>query len=187
MPNDGITAPKEEYVLTPGGYRPKSKVYLVDSASIIQRRAGRVRTLKRSGEVLMDHGVFAQGAPGTPLMPANVSHLAPTAPGPEKPPGFGSGWITFGSWNSTETTPVSSFVTTWQVPANPATQSGQQRPTGEADQTQPYPRRLCGERGSKRSNAKSSPLSPSFSCCTSEADLALMSLHQFIQPAPFRN
>src|SRR5208283_5009370 len=82
---------EEEYVLTPGGYRRKSTVHQVDAETVIKRRAGRVRTLKRWGEVLMDFGVLEQHAPGTPLMPANVRRVPPAAPGPKSPPGFGSG------------------------------------------------------------------------------------------------
>jgi len=119
----------DELVLTPGGYRPKSLVQLVQPGAIIDATDGRHRVLDASGKVLADLGVIAVKTLGRPLMPDNVVRFAGTSPAvgaaPALVPSFGSGWITYGSWSNTTGKPVSVFSTRWVVPPAPATQSGQ--------------------------------------------------------------
>src|SRR5262249_25417780 len=44
---------------------------------------------------------------------------------PGQVPGFGSGWIAYADWQNDSGNPVTSFSTTWTVPPEPATKSGQ--------------------------------------------------------------
>jgi len=128
--NEGGLIMAEEQVLTPGGLRPKSLVYLIQPGAVLDGAGGHHRMLDSSGKVLADFGIIVAKPPGKPLMPGDV--VKPTGPllppgGVAKPPvpAFGSGWITYASWTNTTGTPVSLFSTRWVVPPAPSTQSGQ--------------------------------------------------------------
>jgi hypothetical protein len=112
----------DEHVLTPGGLRPKSLVYRVESGHTLSGADKRLRVLHPSGEVVADLGALPSRPWGRPLMPRNVVH----APSPaEVVPALGSGWITYASWSNNTGTPVSRFSTSWVVPPDPSTDSGQ--------------------------------------------------------------
>jgi hypothetical protein len=98
----------EELVITPGGPRPKSLVHRIAPGTVLDGSGGRLRNLGPSGEVLADFGVM-------PVLPRDVAQPRAAAPG---------GWITDARW-SRPAAPVTSFSTTWRVPPEPATQSGQ--------------------------------------------------------------
>src|SRR5471032_2616763 len=109
----------EEQVLTPGGYRPKSQVHLIEAGNSLRMQAGRAQKIHPSGDMLADFGAIAPRAGGRPLMPENVFV-------PEWiTPSLGSGWISYAYWSNNSGQPISSFRTTWVVPPEPATQSGQ--------------------------------------------------------------
>jgi hypothetical protein len=117
----------EEYVLTPGGYRPKALVHRVPPGTVVDGTAGRLRFIDRSGNVVEDFGTLPKRKPGEPLTPANVSQAPPGKPEAEPgPPPLGSGWITYTSWtNFDPATPISYFSTTWAVPPAPSRDDGQ--------------------------------------------------------------
>lgn len=117
----------EDQVLTPGGLRSKSLVYLIQPGAVLDGTGGHHRMLDASGKVLADFGTIAAKPAGKPLMPGGVAKVAAlaTAPAPAKVPAFGSGWITYASWTNNTGTPVSLFSTRWVVPPAPSTQSGQ--------------------------------------------------------------
>jgi hypothetical protein len=79
----------EELVITPGGSRPKSAVYLIEPGHSLRMVAGRVQKIHPSGAVVADLGpITPRPGPG-PLMPGNVS-----IPEGVKP-GLGQGWIAY--------------------------------------------------------------------------------------------
>src|SRR6266487_356328 len=119
---EGGSAVADEYVLTPGGLRPKSRVYKIEVGYALDVADRRLRVMSPSGEVLAELGTLPQRPPGRPLMPRNVVHPLLAA---GLKPAFGGGWITYASWSNNTGTPVSAFATTWTVPPAPSTQSGQ--------------------------------------------------------------
>ena len=108
-----------ELVLTPGGRRPKSAVHKIEPGAVLDAGGDTIRKLHASGEVLADYGAIAERPAETPLMPRNVAVV------PDRAPLLGSGWITFTDWTNNTGQPISSFSTTWVVPPEPHTQSGQ--------------------------------------------------------------
>lgn len=107
-------------MLTPGGWRPKSKVYHIESGYHLSAEGGRLRKINNiTGKAEQDFGVLENKPGNGPDYPANVN--VPT--GRVLP--LGSGWITYTYWNSPSSTPISYFNTNWTVPPAPATVSGQ--------------------------------------------------------------
>lgn len=93
----------DELVLTPGGFRPRSKVHLIEAGHFVKLSDGHMLKVNSSGKVIADFG-------------------------PIGPPGSGSNpnWITYSYWQNENTdVPISSFRTTWIVPPPPSTLSGQ--------------------------------------------------------------
>jgi acylphosphatase len=118
----------EELVLTPGGYRPKSLVQHVEPGHVLRMsETGNLQKVDRVGKVVADFGKLgrrAAAAEEEPLMPKNVYvPAAPKAAG--KVPALGQGWISYAYWNNNTGNALTSFATTWVVPPEPATQSGQ--------------------------------------------------------------
>jgi len=110
----------DEQVLTPGGYRPKSVVFPIESGNALRLDAGRIRKVNPAGQALADLAAIEAKAGPQPLMPSNVS-----IPASVIKPALGSGWITYAGWTNNSGHPLTSFKTTWLVPPAPATQSGQ--------------------------------------------------------------
>jgi len=121
----------EEMVLTPGGYRPKSKVHFVEPGYVLQLADGRIKKLDPAGKLVADLGPSEQRPAGLPVMPRHVSR-----PRQRRSYGnldlagkvvadLGSGWIAYADWTNNTGTPVSLFATTWTVPPVPNTRSGQ--------------------------------------------------------------
>jgi len=109
----------EEMVLTPGGYRPKSKVHFIEPNHGVKLVGGRFKEMDATGNEVADFGAYEQRPEGLPLMPRHVNRLR------GKIPGLGSGWIAYADWTNTTGRPVSTFTTTWTVPPAPSTSSGQ--------------------------------------------------------------
>ncbi len=114
------TTMPDNLVLTPGGYRDPALVHHIAADTVIDASNGRLRQLSRAGAVLADHGPMLRRAAGRPVYPLNV-HI----PEDKRVPAFGSGWITYASWQNSTGTPVSRFATSWRVPQAPATSNGQ--------------------------------------------------------------
>jgi len=117
----------EEYVITPGGYRPKSMVYQVASGHVLDGAGGRIRALDSTGKLITDFGELPTKPGKQPLMPLNVTAVNPALQklAPAKLPALGSGWITYAYWNNGTGKPLTSFKTSWRVPPGPFTQHGQ--------------------------------------------------------------
>jgi hypothetical protein len=108
-----------DMVYTPGGPRAASQVHLVEPDSTLDVSDGRLRKLEVSGQVVTDFGEFIT-RPRITRQALRQQSLEP-----EPVPALGSGWITYASWTNSTGNPITSFSTTWTVPPDPATQSGQ--------------------------------------------------------------
>ena len=116
----------EETVLTPGGYRPRSQVHLVEPGHAIRMSGPNVQKVHSSGRFVADYGQITHLPTNEPLMPKNANPFAsPAERAAGKVPALGSGWISFAFWNNATGNAISSFSTTWVVPPEPSTQSGQ--------------------------------------------------------------
>ena len=117
----------DEVVLTPGGYRLKSRVHFIEPDCLVGGHAGRLSKVHRQKGVVADLGPMVQRPGGEPLLPANIVRRAetPAAAGAGPVPNLGSGWITYASWTRPAGQHVALFKTAWTVPPPPATQSGQ--------------------------------------------------------------
>lgn len=111
----------EESVITPGGYRPKSKVQQIESGSSLRVNAGRLQKYDQSGNMVADLGDYPQATGTAPLMPGQTART----PGTAAVPGMATGWVVYAYWNNGTGKPITSFKTTWIVPPAPATHSGQ--------------------------------------------------------------
>jgi hypothetical protein len=115
----------DQYVITPGGFRPKSRVHLIEPGHHVSGAGARLRKLDFAGRVVADLGPLIPRPKEYPLMPRNVTRLRPEPAAMAIVPALGTGWITFASWLNSTGNPISSFSTTWVVPTAPRTQSGQ--------------------------------------------------------------
>src|SRR5450755_3738261 len=100
----------DDDVLTPGGLRPRSLVFQIESGAILDGGGVRIRKLHSSGKVLQDFGVVSRRPQDRPVMPNSVvqPRMLTLA--------FGSGWITYTSWTNNTGAPSSLFSTKWVVP-----------------------------------------------------------------------
>lgn len=118
--------PAEELVLTPGGWRPKSKVHFVAPGQSILQDAGKLKIIQAdSGKLILDVGEFLV-APDEKLR----QHIAPPKAGPKKKAGalpapITDQWIIYTSWTNNSGNPISYFRTRWIVPPEPVTKNGQ--------------------------------------------------------------
>ncbi len=114
----------EELVLTPGGFRPRSQVQPIEPGHVVRMtREGMLQKVHRAtARVVADLGRVQRGTPGEPNLPKNVYFPAPKL---AKVPAFGSGWISYAYWSNNSGNAINSFATTWVVPPEPSTQSGQ--------------------------------------------------------------
>ena len=115
-----------ELVVTPGGYRPSDMVHKIGADLRLRILTGRLQGVDASDEPVADYGsVPRDGAnpamtPGYALPPG-----ADTPEGSEPVTPLGRGWIAFAHWTNEDNEHVSSFRSTWTVPPEPATRSGQ--------------------------------------------------------------
>jgi hypothetical protein len=108
----------EELVVTPGGFRPKSLVHLIEPDHTLRIKDSQIQKVHRSGKIVQIYPEIPYRS-SKPLMPGNVNVPA------REVPSLGTGWITYAYWNNVTGTPISSFATTWVVPPPPSSQSGQ--------------------------------------------------------------
>jgi hypothetical protein len=103
----GSTTPmsEETLVLTPGGFRPRSLVYQVEAGDALRSAGDRTLMLIPSKGAIVDVPLAAAWSPALPAL--------------------GSGWIAYAFWNNGTGHHLSSFRTTWEVPSEPTTKSGQ--------------------------------------------------------------
>ncbi|KAJ6492236.1 hypothetical protein C8R45DRAFT_990701 [Mycena sanguinolenta] len=101
-----LAAPTVGTVLTPGGYRANTKMYEIPAGASLAHIDSDVHIVDADGTILNKVSV-------TPTkVKAAVSPLE-------------TGWVTYASWLNQGSSPISSFTTTWTVPAVPKTNHDQ--------------------------------------------------------------
>ena len=119
-------ADKDAMVLTPGGYRPKSKVHLIEQGHHLSADEGVLRKIHtQSGDVIEEYGpvVSIKEMGPTSRIPKAVSKGVTS--GNNLPAPISDGWIVNSGWTNATANPISYFSTKWVVPPSPATNNGQ--------------------------------------------------------------
>jgi hypothetical protein len=104
-PRPGETPMDADFILTPGGYRHRSLVHRVEPGYAVRLSPEKAQLLDLATNALLDIS--------KPTMAIG------------KFPALGCGWIATSYWNNATGRAITSFRTTWQVPAEPATSSNQ--------------------------------------------------------------
>lgn len=99
---------------TPGGPRSSEKVHMIEAIRDIVVPPGGPRHRSRVRRVESGQTARFSGQRGKRLRDRD-------APGPPDQ----ANWITYGGWTNATGRPITKFVTTWEVPPAPATQSSQ--------------------------------------------------------------
>ena len=139
----------EELVLTPGGWRPKSKVHFVEPGHHVSGKGGRLAVVNTAtGRTVKDLGPLTKvdkrarkksgmamklaeqrkggATPRRAAPPAAGPHgAAPLAPAPTTPAPVTDGWIVYSGWTNASGNPISYFKTQWSVPPEPASDNDQ--------------------------------------------------------------
>src|SRR5206468_7546853 len=116
---------ESELILTPGGWRPRSKVHLLKPGEHVSGKGGKLRVIDtQTGKVVKEVGrLLKKKLIKNPGRRGSLKSKAPGAPGPLPAPG--TGWIVNSGWTNTSGNPISYFSTRWVVPPPPATDNGQ--------------------------------------------------------------
>jgi hypothetical protein len=115
-----------EMVVTPGGYRPSDMVHKMGADLRLRILTGRLQGVDASDEAIADYGSVPRDGANPALTPGYA--LPPgvdTPEGSEPVTPLGRGWIAFAHWTNEDSERVSAFRSTWTVPPEPATRSGQ--------------------------------------------------------------
>ena len=113
--------PAADEVLTPGGWRPASKVGRVDAGehlTVVNDRLSKVDDA--TGRLVKDFGVIERKGGTLPDYPTNVN-----IPEARRILPLGSGWIAYTYWSNPSSTPITSFSSTFTVPPAPSGSHGQ--------------------------------------------------------------
>jgi hypothetical protein len=108
----------DELILTPGGYRPKSQIFLVEPGNIIDASGGRLRKLAPDGKVLADYGPLPIRSARTPRSSSTATATGAVSPATNS-------WVANTWWPNFTGSPIQLFTATWTVPPAPATSAGQ--------------------------------------------------------------
>ncbi|KAF8313640.1 hypothetical protein DL93DRAFT_2097674 [Clavulina sp. PMI_390] len=108
-----LAAPAAGTVLTPYGERPIADVHAVPAGGEVRHVGDEVHLVDATGTVLH---VAKNDQSKVREQPTPVANAARA---------FQTGWIAYAYWTNTASSPISSFTTTWTVPAVPASNVGQ--------------------------------------------------------------
>ena len=107
-------------VLTPGGWRPKSKVHLVKPGEHVSGKEGNLRIIDtKSGKITRDLGKISK-RPRDFTAQTLQEPLLRNAPQP-----ITDTWIVDSEWENGTEKPISYFSSTWTVPPPPSTENNQ--------------------------------------------------------------
>src|SRR5829696_4286991 len=123
---EGVNPMATELVVTPGGYRPSDMVHKIGADLRLRILTGRLQGVDAADSPVADYGSVPRDG-GNPAMTPGYA-LPPgvdTPEGSEPVTPLGRGWIAFAHWTNEDSEHVSSFRSTWTVPPEPATRSGQ--------------------------------------------------------------
>jgi len=118
------SAGTEEMVLTPAGYMPKSSTHFVEPGTELRVFNGHIQKIESvSGRMLQDFGQVT--VTDDPIHNINTGGSFEQSFSSVEPAAV-NGWAAYTYWSNTATTkPVTSFTTSWVVPAVPKTQGAQ--------------------------------------------------------------
>ena len=115
--------------LTPGGYRLRQHVHLIEAENHISIREGRVlKVSTATGEPICDLGAAKKDEiPYEPHLPRHVSLLKDPSKGaaPAISTVLGQGWVAYAGWLNDTGHPITSFTAKWTVPPPPGVDNGQ--------------------------------------------------------------
>jgi hypothetical protein len=94
-------AESQDWIVTPGGRRPRSLVHVVEPGHAIRFEDSRIHKVDLATNRHVEIGEFTASA-----------H-------PAEAPAAAANWITYAFWNNDTGNPVTSFATTWTVPPAP--------------------------------------------------------------------
>ncbi|KAF8175202.1 hypothetical protein K438DRAFT_1979775 [Mycena galopus ATCC 62051] len=106
-----VPAPVEEKVLTPAGYRPKTKVHSVPAGSHIAHIGTDIHVIDAAGAVVRVVSAVTSTPTAAPVRRAPVLEE--------------QGYIAFAFWLNPGLSPIASYQATWAVPPAPETYNGQ--------------------------------------------------------------
>lgn len=116
----------DEIILTPGGWRPKSKVHLVEPGQHVEVQENVLKIIKTDtgdviktnvGKVIKDLDEVDPSSNGSRV---KIAEDKESVNGPKT-----NGWIINTEWTNSSNPPVSVFSASWIVPPEPATKNGQ--------------------------------------------------------------
>lgn len=109
----------DELVLTPGGWRPKSKVHYVKSGHHVEVQDKKLKIVEtETGNVIKDI-VDLSKIPNESRIKTEVNKgISGTAP-------ITNGWIANAEWTNDNGVPISYFGTSWIVPSAPSNEDNQ--------------------------------------------------------------
>jgi hypothetical protein len=104
-------------VLTPGGYKPASKVYKVKRGQYLSGKGNRLSRVDLSSSASALSGI-------KPHLPGELSLLSQQLTGPA-PVTHREGWLAYAIWTNTRIPAITEFTASWIVPQPPAEKSNQ--------------------------------------------------------------
>ena len=116
-----VQPPQDTTVLTPGGYKPRSNVYLLEKGYHVASRDGQlwlVDSTKGEIQLLGDHEAAAAPPETNPAIAAGQ-----TGPNPSALPG--SSWVAYTEFENVTRPAISLFTAEWIVPNPPKDQGDQ--------------------------------------------------------------
>lgn len=115
----------DELVLTPGGYKPRSKVFLIETGHHIAGRNDRLWKIESStGREVQDLGATQRHVfPLKPHFPRQLSLLQTRTTEPLPAPG--DGWVAYAVWMNTNIKAINQFTANWIVPSAPVVTANQ--------------------------------------------------------------
>jgi len=125
-----IPSTQDDLVLTPGGWRPKSKALHIEEGHHVLAEDGKLKKVHTASKTVVQELDDVKKTSGEkPNMPSNVSvpdeKKVKSKTKNEIIPSYGEGWITYAEWNNTSGNPINYFTTEWVVPPAPTTYNGQ--------------------------------------------------------------
>ena len=102
----------EDLLLTPGGFRNRALVHLVGEGQALRAAGSRMQMMNMANDVVISSH-------------ENIIEIEENVVAQDVLPALGSGWITYAYWNNGTGNSITSFRTTWTVPAAPSASASQ--------------------------------------------------------------
>ncbi|KDR70789.1 hypothetical protein GALMADRAFT_159667 [Galerina marginata CBS 339.88] len=115
-PIDNRSIDGEDLVMTPGGLVPRSNVVAVPEGARVHHTSNQVQLVGADGTIIHSAQITKEvsGKSSLSVVPPTVA-----------PRALSSGYVAYAYAKNSGTSPITSFSTSWAVPANPASSNGQ--------------------------------------------------------------